>query len=156
MTLLNTERSQKRQQVGKHLEKPSGGPLRVSLVPGWGALTDGGNDARAAGCHGLRVNVQQAKVLEEGVCHRGRQLLPLEEGRAQLVGQLGHAGPPQVPRWPCSGRGLCGPLPHPTPFTSAHPKSPLSVPGFTEPFLEDRHYTDIIRETGFTSRPGRL
>lgn len=76
-------------------------------------------------------------MLEEGVCHRGRQLLPLEEGCAQLVGQLGHAGPPQVPRWPCSGRGLCGPLPHPTPFTSAHSKSPLSEPGFTEPFLED-------------------
>ena len=57
-------------------------------------LTDGGDDAGTAGGHGLRVDVQQAQVLQEGVRHGGRQLLPLEEGRAQLVGQLGPADPP--------------------------------------------------------------
>lgn len=57
-------------------------------------LTNGGNDAGTASSHGLRVDVQQAEVFQEGVCHRSGQLLPLEEGGAQLLGQLGHTGPP--------------------------------------------------------------
>lgn len=75
----------------KALKKHPGSPV---ILRGWGVLTNGGDDAGAASSHGLRVDVQQAEMFQEGVCHRSGQLLPLEEGSAQLLGQLGHAGQP--------------------------------------------------------------
>ena len=74
-------------------------------------LTDGGDDAGTARDHRLRVDVQQAQMFQEGVCHGGWQLLPLEVGIAQLVGHLGHTSPPQVPSWSCSRKGLHGHVP---------------------------------------------
>lgn len=47
--------------------------------------TDGADDAGVAGGGGLRVDVQQAHVLQEGVGHGSVQLLRLDEGRAQVL-----------------------------------------------------------------------
>lgn len=69
-------------------------------------LTDGGNDAGAASRHRLGVNVQETQVFQEGVRHSRGQLLLLEEGSAQLLGQLGHTSTSKVSCWPCSRRGL--------------------------------------------------
>ena len=46
--------------------------------------TDGADDARVAGGGGLRVDVQQTQVLQEGVSHGGSELLGLDEGRAHV------------------------------------------------------------------------
>lgn len=74
-------------------------------------LTDGGDDTGTASDHRLRVDVQQAQMFQEGVCHSGWQLLPLEEGNAQLLSHLGYTSPLQVPHRSCSTKGLCGHLP---------------------------------------------
>lgn len=106
------------------------------LTGGWRVLTDGGDDAGAAGSHRLRVDVQQAQVFQEGVRHRRRQLLPLEEGGAQLLGQLGHTGPPEEPRWPCREGGCMGTC---LPSPSAHAAYPPSPPSAPSPSCEPGH-----------------
>lgn len=47
--------------------------------------TNGADDASVASSGGLRVDVQEAHVLQEGVGHCSIQLLCLDEGRAQVL-----------------------------------------------------------------------
>ena len=47
-------------------------------------LTDGADDASVASGGGLRVDVQQAHVLQEGVGHGSAELLRLDEGGAHV------------------------------------------------------------------------
>lgn len=50
----------------------------------WVIPTDCADDARVAGHRRHRVDVQQAQVLQEGLCHRRMHLLCLEEGSARI------------------------------------------------------------------------
>ena len=61
-----------------------GGALCVCHVASPCQPTDGADDAGVAGGGGLRVDVQQAQVLEEGVGHGGVELLRLDEGGAHV------------------------------------------------------------------------
>lgn len=56
-------------------------------------LTDGADDPGVAGDGGLRVDVQQTHVLQEGVGHGSVELLRLDEGRSHILSfSVGHRG----------------------------------------------------------------
>lgn len=51
----------------------------------WDLLTDGADDAGVARHRGLRVNVQEAHVLQVSISHGSMQLLGLNEGRTHIL-----------------------------------------------------------------------